>query len=562
MWLVRSMVLLAFQAVLSTANAQDLALVGQKKPFSLSGSLSVQGGPYFFSGDGQPRNKPFFWNSTGAVTLSLWGWQAPFSFSVGSQERSWTQPFNRYGVSPYYKWVKLHLGYRSMRFNPYTFAGLQFFGGGVELEPKGFRFGAFYGRFNKPISQDTLGAIVPVPAYRRMGMGMKVGAGNRRNFVDLLFFRAIDDANSIPEVQQGTRVTPMENLALGWSSRIGLGEHLSWELDMGASAITNDTRNPELDTTQVPDFVKTVFRPRFGSKALFAGNTSLRWTSRRFGMRLQYKEVEPGYRSLGAFYQQTDLRAITVEPSFNFNKNKVRIGGSIGLQEDNIRGTKVTQSIRRIGSAHVAWNPTRVYGIDASFSNYGIAQEAGLRVLNDTFRVAQVNRVMMLTQRISLMNKRRTWTGTLTAGLQQLQDLNPFGTFANTENEVFYANLYVGRIRMQDNLSVSGGFNFNQNKTANGDAILLGPTLGFSRPFAKTKLMVSLSASFNKAYQQGNDAGSTINASSSLQYRLAKAHRLQLTMTALQNKTTFVAQREFTEVRFMGGYVFTFQTKS
>ena len=34
-----------------------------------------------------------------------------------------------------------------------------------------------------------------------------------------------------------------------------------------------------------------------------------------------------------------------------------------------------------------------------------------------------------------------------------------------------------------------------------------------------------------------------------------------MTMTALQNKTTFVASREFTEVRFMAGYTFTFQTK-
>jgi hypothetical protein len=43
---------------------------------------------------------------------------------------------------------------------------------------------------------------------------------------------------------------------------------------------------------------------------------------------------------------------------------------------------------------------------------------------------------------------------------------------------------------------------------------------------------------------------------------VGKAHRLQLTISALQNKTSFVAAREFTEVRIMGGYVLTFQTKS
>ena len=201
------LVALAFVLSASTS-AQDLSQIGRKNKPSLSGSFSLQGGPYFYSGDGTPRNQPFYWNSTGSITLSIWGWQAPFSYSVGSQERGYTQPFNRYGLSPYYKWVKLHLGYRTMRFNPYTFAGLQFFGAGIELEPKGFRFGAFYGRFNKPIAQDTLGAIIPIPAYRRMGMGVKIGAGSRRNYIDLMFFRAEDDASSIPDVAPGTRPRP------------------------------------------------------------------------------------------------------------------------------------------------------------------------------------------------------------------------------------------------------------------------------------------------------------------------------------------------------------------
>lgn len=184
----------------STTTAQDLGAIGKEKPFRVNGSLSLLGGPYFYSGDGTPRNQPFWWNTTGSVTFSIYGWQIPVSFNVGSQQRTWTQPFNRYGMSPYYKWAKLHLGYRSIRFNPYTMAGVQFFGAGVELEPKGFRFAAFYGRFNKPVAQDTLAAIAPRPAYERTGYGMKIGVGNRRSYFDVMFFRAADDSTSIPNV--------------------------------------------------------------------------------------------------------------------------------------------------------------------------------------------------------------------------------------------------------------------------------------------------------------------------------------------------------------------------
>lgn len=546
----------------ATSPAQDLGQIGNRKPFALSGSLSLQGGPYFYSGDGTARNLPYFWNSTGTLTLSLWGWQAPFSYSVGSQERSWTQPFNRYGVSPYYKWMKLHLGFRSMRFNPYTFAGLQFYGAGVELQPRGFRFSAFYGRFNKPIAQDTLGSIIPVPAYRRMGMGVKIGVGSRRTFVDLMVFRAVDDTASIPEVSGNRSIAPKENIAVGLSGRIPLSKKLSWDFDGGASAVTDDVRAPVMEGTDLPRFSQGIFTPRLTTRLLFAGNTSLRWNSRYMDMRLLYKEVEPNYRSLGAFYQQTDIRSVTVEPTVRIMNGKMRVSGSYGLQQDNIRGTKVTTSVRRIGSASANWNPSRSYALDASFSNYGIAQEAGLRVLNDTFRVAQVNRVYSLSQRVTLINKVRTWTVMLTGGYQQLVDLNPFGTFSSAENEVMYANLHIGRIRMRDNLMVNGGLNANRNSTIGGTFLLVGPSLGFSRPLAKQKLMVALSASYNKALQEGRDAGTTVNANHTLQYRVGKAHRLQLTISAQQNKTSFVAAREFTEVRIMGGYVLTFQTKS
>lgn len=552
-------VLVALHGVLG---AQDLGQVGQGKPLHVNGSISLQGGPYFYSGDGTPRNQPWFWNANGNATLSLYGWNAPFSFSIGSQERTWTQPFNRYGVSPYYKWVRLHLGYRSMRFNPFTFSGLQFFGGGVELDPKGFRFAAFYGRFNKPVAQDTLASITPVPAYRRMGFGVKIGAGNPKNFVDLMLFRAWDDTASIVDPTAGSRVTPKENTSVGLSGRLGIGRHFSWQLDLGASALTDNVRAPLNPGVEVPRPAVGLFSPRFGSKALFAGSTALAWTDRYFNLRLQYKQVEPDYRSLGAFYQQTDVRSITVEPSVRLMKSKLRLGGSIGRQQDNLNGKKSATSIRNIGSANMSWQPTRSYGLDINFSNYGVEQEAGLRVLNDTFRVAQVNRSYMIAQRLMRTNKLRTWAGNLSMGMQQLMDLNPFSTFNSAENEVLYGNLHVSRIRHRDNLSVSGGLNFSRNQAALGESILVGPMVGLSRSFAGQKVTVGSNCSWNKALQDGNEAGNTLNVNANLQYRHSPAHRFQLSVTALQNRTSFVAVREFTEVRMMGGYVYVFQPKT
>jgi len=51
--------------------------------------------------------KPFTWMLTGSPTLSVYGITLPFSFTISEQQRNFRQPFNKFGVSPYYKWAKL-----------------------------------------------------------------------------------------------------------------------------------------------------------------------------------------------------------------------------------------------------------------------------------------------------------------------------------------------------------------------------------------------------------------------------------------------------------------------
>ncbi|MDQ3101876.1 MAG: hypothetical protein M3R08_10855, partial [Bacteroidota bacterium] len=452
--------------------------------------------------------------------------------------------------------------YRSMRFNQYTFSGLQFFGAGVELDPKGFRFAAFYGRFTRPVTQDTLASITPIPTYLRTGYGVKIGVGSHKNFFDVMLFRAADDTSSISQPIGDPRIAPKENVALGISTRFMLTKRISWTTEAGASVMNEDIRYPAVTDQDISINEPLLFTTRLGTRALFAGNTALNYTDRIFGLRVQFRQVDPDYRSLGTFYQQTDLRSITVEPTVRFWKNKVRVGGSIGRQHDNLYGRKSTTSVRDIGSANITVNATRSYSIDLRFTNYGIAQEAGLQVLSDTFRLAQVNRTYMVSQRYTKTGKVRTIALSLTGGMQNLADLNPYGTYASAENEVIYGNFYASHIRMRDNLALNAGLNYSLNSTIMGNHELMGPSLGFTVPLAKQKITLSINGTYNIARQNGDKAGYTQNLSSMLQYRVSKSHRLQLSTSVLQNNTTILVARNFTEIRFVGGYVFVFSTKS
>jgi hypothetical protein len=555
---IRLLVAVLICAVNGAVLAQDLATLKDQRPYDHSGSLNIQGGPYIYTGDGSPRNQPWFWNANGQYTARFYGWDIPFSFNIGSQERRYTQPFNRYGMSPHYKWVKLHAGYRSMKFNPYTLSGLQFLGGGLELEPKGFRFGAFYGRFNKPVAQDTLASISPVTAYERTGYGVKAGVGSPRNFFDLMLVKVWDDPASIPE-PVGTRIAPMENLAVGASGRISFTRRLFFTFDAGATALTPDRLAPVQVIEEVPAFANDLLTTRLGTKALFAANAGVTYTDRYLTLKVAGKQIDPGYRSLAAVFMQTDVRAVTIEPTLRLWNSKVRLSGSLGKQYDNVRAQKAATSVRTIASARISWNPSRSYGLDLNYANYGIEQQAGLRVVNDTFRVAMANRSIGLSQRLVRANNARVWTVTLVGGLQELQDLNPFGTFSTSENQVIYGNLNVMRLRTRDNLSVSGGVNVTRNTTVLSSSSLVGPMLGVSKQLAKRRITAGLNVAWNKAYRDGEDAGNTLNGNCNLQFRVNESHRFSLTVTALNNETDFAASRRFTEVRVLGGYTFLLQ---
>jgi hypothetical protein len=150
----------------------------------------------------------------------------------------------------------------------------------------------------------------------------------------------------------------------------------------------------------------------------------------------------------------------------------------------------------------------------------------------------------------------------MNATFQQLQDLNPYGTYASGENKVWFLNLNGNNIRLKDNLSIQGGMNISQNQFLTGAYLLLGPTVGISKPLIKDKLQAAGTLSYNKGFQAGASSGSTLNFYSSFNYQVSKTHQFTLTLNLLHNSTTFLNAGSFTEIRFLAGYILVFQPKS
>jgi hypothetical protein len=265
--MLRRLPLLLFLAMACAVHAQDIERIDLKKPVQLSGNLNFSLESYSVHGI-EARRQPFTWMLSGAPTLTVLGVQMPFQLLLGNFENRFYQPFNQYGISPRYKWLTVHAGYRNVNFSPYTLAGFRMLGGGFEINtayradgPKtGLRFGAMYGRLNRSTALDSAQfanplAFRPLPSYSRMAYAFKVGVGHDEGFFDMSYLHGWDVERSLNSSQRDS-IAPQRNTAVGFSWRKDLYKkdkrRLFWRTDIGLSAYTLDERQPFRDVASEP----------------------------------------------------------------------------------------------------------------------------------------------------------------------------------------------------------------------------------------------------------------------------------------------------------------------
>lgn len=537
---------LLWQNVFSQSETQSL---------KLSGGLNAYGGFYQANGI-EARNQTTPFGLSGAVNVALpGGVSLPFSVVLGNQGANFRQPFNQFGISPTYKWATVHAGYRNIQFSPFTLAGHTFLGGGVELNPGKLRLGAVYGRFNKAISTDLVNPDQALPSFKRTGYAVKLGYGTASNYVDLNLLNAADDQNSIVPNES---IAPARNTVLGLTSRFVLVKKLSFELDAAGSAYTRDTRSQQIPLEQ-GSLLKafTVFMPaQLSTQLTTAIQTGIGYQGKIIGIKLEYKRIDPNFQTMGAYYFQSDIQSYTVAPSLNLMKNKLRILGSLGIQKDNLAQNKNAQTGRTVGSAVVSFNPNTAFGLDLQFSNYGISQQAGLRPIIDTLRLAQNNLNLTANLRYNLQNETFSHLFTFTGTHQQLSDLNQ-KTAGFTQNENQNVNLGYFLTQLQSGFSVNATLSYTQTFLPQDQTVrFYGPTVGVSHTLLDKKLSVSANASY-LLNQQMDQNGQVMNASANASYQLGKRQNLNLQLGYL-NSNTGQPDQKFNELRGSLGYGISF----
>jgi hypothetical protein len=549
--------------------AQDVAQMVRSKPVRVNGSIDAR--MQFYSSTGASYGYlPFNYIISGNPVLTLYGYQVPFSFIIGKQQSGVGQPFNQFGLSPTYKWITLHLGYRNLTYSPFTLGGYCFFGAGVDLRPGKFRLSAMYGRFNKASILDTAaGLSVNNFSYTRKGWAAKIGYGGEQNFVELIALRAGDDSSSLKSLSKAMAdsfgIAPAQNMVLGANTRLTFFKKLVWEAQAAFSLYTNDLRSLPLDSLGIEQKWKDLagkapIAVNASSEYYTALQTSLQYRSRQFSLRLQYQRVDPGYQSMGAYFLNNDYQNITIAPSFMALKNKLRFSGSLGFQQDDLKEIKRASSKKVIAAANLSADLTQRLGIDASFNNYSINQTIKALRLADSLKVVQNNMNVSVTPRYMINSTAHTHMILLNASLNTVKELNPeriSEQVGDITTQLYYLTYQLGFNAAA--LSTYVTFNYAYNKGPQLQDKNYGATVGASKSFLKDQLSVSLNNSII-INDRNESSGLIVNESLQTNYRFFKKHSISglLYYNNNQPKNASPLFPQFSEWRGELGYHFSF----
>lgn len=398
--LLRLLVLFGLLAVGSfSAYAQDLEEkynTGRerlkKDPVKVNGGFTL-GGQFATSSGGLQRYDDFDWGLQARLNFDVLGWSVPFSAFISDRNRLYNLPSYQFvGISPSYRWARLHLGDRSMNFNPYTFSNQQFRGIGAELTPGNWRIALMYGRLNRLQLSDFAARQSIAGRYRRIGYAAEVGYQTEDFGLKGIVFRAEDQVPDTMVLGDASRLAPADNLVASLEGNVRIAKNLRVQGTVASSWLTDDVQ-----AIGVPD---SIYRARFGGNSSSSRETAVRtnltYSRPKSNWTLGYERLSPNYRSLGTLYLTPDRENVTVGTTTAFAKGKVTVAINGGLQRNNLAGDRKDVQRRVVSQVTVNARATEQLNFNVNVSNFNYTSRVRSFLdptsNTDSIFLAQVNR--------------------------------------------------------------------------------------------------------------------------------------------------------------------------
>lgn len=484
----------------------------KKNPFKISGGISANS--VFYSSNVYNGREPFTYFLNGNLNLGLYRWSMPISYSLTNQgsQLGYQVPFkfNRISIAPKYKWIKAYIGDANMTFSPYTFNGLLFTGAGVELTPNmPLKIALMTGRLNKAVEDD--GNPNTIPAYKRMGYGAHLRWEKEKYKLGLIGFYAKDDLGSLSVAPDSKGILPQENLVLSMTGSFMIDKNLELYGEYANTALVNDLRSTRQGVEKKGIASKFLsFNSSMESYSAYNGGINLKLKKGIVGVR--YERIDPGYRTLGAYYFNNDLENITLNSSFTLLKDRLALSANIGRQRDNLDNQKFKQTSRWVGAVNANLKASEKLMITASYSNFTMFTNKQLNQfnnINDNPLMIQQPKDSIDYKQIS-QNTNLNINYIISNSKEKVQNINinySLNEMVNRENGIvrkgglsrFHnANVNYSLGFPEKKMNIATSINYTYTYAASQVSKIWGPAVTITKGFLKEdKLKTSLGASYN-----------------------------------------------------------------
>ena len=549
---LKFVLILVFLLITTISFSQDMENIKYQDPFSIRGNIGVEFSVYN-AWNKTSSYDPFTYQFQGNPTLSIYGFDLPFSFVVGNRGNRFSQPFNTFGVSPKYKWITMHAGFRSLNFSKYSLGGQLILGGGIELNPGRFRFGLMGGRFQKAVEVDS--SANNYPAFKRVGFAFKVGYGTDKNYVDVVLMKAVDRIGSLDSIPDN--LNPSENLVFAVKTYQKIPKGFYLEGEWAHSLYAKDIRLAE---QEVNNALSTVLPFLITGRANVVGKNAIEakfgYEMDYFSLAAQFKRVDNDFESMGAYFFQDDVMNITVDPTVYLMKRKLVIGGTLGFEWDNLEENKTATTKRLIGGANVNLSLDK-YIMSLSFINYGITQRDLIGQQDSINQIDQVNRDVNTNHTLIFSNDKLNHVVSFYGQYQEANDRNDMD-FTNGS----YTNLGGGGqyqfSLLKSSTTISAGGNANQFKQDTITNLVYGPDYGIAQRLLKNQLILNFNHSiqFNRFLDANQSVSHQIRFSAG--YRIKKQHQVTIRTNLHRVNALDTNGTNFTEFKGTIGYEYKF----
>lgn len=534
--------------------------IAQTPQLRISGSVNANGIGYGVSGI-PARRAPFYWLLSSNLTLSYWKITAPFSFTVSQQDQTfrYPQPFNQFGISPTYKSITLHGGYRSLNFSEFTLAGTIFLGIGAEVAPPNgsVKVSAMYGRLAKARLAGGLNDLeFGIPSYERWGYGTKVTLGKNGNEIDLILFRGRDDPSSLPDSSASKlNITPAENFVTGLNVRRAIGNRISFAMEYALSAYTKDIRDPEIkvDRFQYSNYLGNLFTPTVSSQFNGAFQGQINYKADVLQLNLKYRRLGPDYKTMGSPFMNNDFEDITGGVATALFNNKLNISTNAGVQQNNLNHNQETRVKRFIGSVTTNIIFTENLSAIVAYSNFNSSTK-----LDRFYQQSQLDRIdtllyLQVTNSINSTIQYTTKKDDLTKSLSLSTNYQVASDKEDAKSVFYNINLGYQVVQAAKDLTINLSLNANSNKVVQENTSI-GPTIMIGKLFLEKKIKTSISSSYVQFFQASSLQNENITGRITGSYTTRSKHSFGIDLSILNRISKEISVPSFTE--FRGGLTY------